>query len=471
MRIPFVGASYQMDALSFGVQRTINFVPIVTEVENTKSVSALRKCAGLQLFTTAGGGAIRGCLSSTSGRAFVVSGREFYEINADASVTKRGDLNTSTSRVSFAENNTQVMFVDGTDGWIFNKDTNTLTQITDVDFPTCSIVSYQDGYFLTVEDGTQKFYISAIEDGLTWDALDFTLVQSSPDNLNCVLSDNGNVWLFGNRSVEVYQNTGNAQFPFERISGAIIQTGCAAPFTVSQFDNTVVWLGVDSQGRGVVWRAEGYQARRISTSAIEKLIDTAEDFTDAYAWVYHEQGHVYYMLQIRGLETTLCYDGATGQWHERMYKDPVTNTRQLHRGSCHFFFNQRNLVGDRETGKIYDMDLSYYDDAGDEMICERISPHYQDEKRLVSHSCFELDCEVGRGLTSGQGSDPQIMLQYSDDGGRTWSNELWRDLGKKGDYRTRVEWRQLGRARDRVYKVRVSDPVFVQINEAYLNAS
>lgn len=470
-KVPFVGSSYQMDALSFGIQRSINLYPIITEVANTKSVSALRKASGLRLFTTAGGGPIRGCLSSTAGRAFVVSGNDFTEILADGTTIVRGSLTSATNRVSLAENSTQIIIVDGVNGWIFNKDTNVFTQITSPNFPQCGIVSFQDGYFLTVAIGTQQFFISNLNDGLTWDALDFTSVESNPDDLNSVLSDNGNVWLFGNRSVEIYQNTGNAAFPFERINGAVIQTGCAAPFTVQKFDNTIAWLGVDEQGRGIVWKSEGYEARRLSTQAIERRIDESEDFTDSYAWVYHEQGHIFYCLQVRGLDTTLVYDGSTGEWHERSFKDPVTNTMQQHRGSCHFFFNQLNLIGDRETGAIYDIDLSYYDDAGDEMICERIAPHYQDEKRLTSYAAFELDMEIGIGLNTGQGRDPQIMLQYSDDGGRTWSSELWQTIGRLGDHFNRVVWRQLGRGRDRVFRVIISDPVFVQINEATVNAT
>ena len=471
MDIPFVGGSYQMDALSFGIQRSVNMYPIISEVANTKSVTALRKTSGLVKFANVGGGAIRGCVSSTSGRAFAVSGFDFYEINEDGTSTNRGSLNTATSRVSISENTTQIIIVDGLEGWIFNKDTNAFTEITSVNFPICEIVSFQDGYFLTVEKNTQKFYISNLNDGLTWDALDFTSVESNPDSLNSVISDNGNVWLMGNRSVEVYQNTGNADFPFERIDGAIIQTGCAAPFTVQKFDNAVAWLGVDEQGRGVVWKSEGYEAKRLSTQAIEKRIDESEDFTESYSWVYHEQGHIFYCMQVKGLDTTLVYDGSTGQWHERMFKDTSTNKWQQHRGSCHMFFNQRNLVGDRETGDIYDMDLSYYDDFGEEMICERISPHYSIEKRLMAYASFELDTEIGVGLVNGQGDDPQIMMQYSDDGGRNWSDELWTSLGKLGEFYNRVVWRQLGTARDRVFRIRVSDPVFFQINKATINAT
>jgi len=471
MRIPIVGPSYDMDARSFDVQRTINLYPLMTEVEGSKSVSALTRTPGLSLFAMAGGGPVRGAISSTSNRAFIVSGNGFYEIEENGTAVLIDSLETQTSRISMAENTTQIIIVDGMHGYIFNKDDDSFEKITDVNFPTSSIVSYQDGYFLTFEVGTQKFYISNLNDGTTWDPLDFTSVEASPDNINCILSDRKTVWIGGNRGVEPYSNTGNADFPFERIPGAYIPTGVASGYTFLEFDNTVIWLGTDENGRGVVWKAEGYQARRVSTQAIEIKINSSEDFTESYAWVYHQQGHIFYCLQVRGLDTTLVYDGATGQWHERMFKNPVTNGREQHRGSCHFFFGKKNLVGDRETGKVYQLSLDVYDDEGDEIIRERICPHLQDEKRLIAHSKLELDMEVGTGLTLGQGSNPKIMLQYSDDGGHTFSKELWRDIGKKGKYGTRVVWRQLGQSRDRVYKIRISDPVFVQINEAYLNAN
>lgn len=468
--VPFVGSSYKMDALTFSAQRTINMYPILAETGGTKSVSALRGCPGLSLFTTAGTGEIRGAISSTANRGFVVSGNTFYEISTTGTPTSRGTLNTTSGRISISENNTQIMIVDGADGWIFTKATNVFAQITDVDFPTTSFVTFQDGYFIVAEDGADNFYISALDDGTSWSSLDQTSVESSPDSLEGVYSDNGNLWCFGNRSVEVYQNTGNATFPFERIPGAIIQTGCANIFTVQRFDNTIIWLGVDEQGRGVVWMADGYNAKRVSTQAIEKQINTSRDFTDAYAWVYHEQGHIFYVLQIPSLETTLVYDGATREWHERSYYDSTTGGRLLHRGSCQFFFNQKTLVGDREDGKIYEMSLVYQDDAGVAQVRERISPTYINEKREYTYSSFELDFEVGQGTQTGQGSDPQIMLQHSNDGGYTWSSEVWRSLGKAGEYNKRVIWRRLGRSRSKVIYVRISDPVFVQINAAYLNA-
>ena len=471
MRIPFIGPSYNTEAVTFDAQRSINLYPIVSESGTSKSVAALRKTAGLRLYTTAAGGPIRGAISSTTGRAFVVSAENFAEVNGGGSTTIWGTLNTQSIRVSIAESQTEIMVVDGRDGWIFTKATNAWTQITDADFPVSSFVTYQDGYFICQQDGTQKFYISGLNNGLNWNALDFTTVESSPDNLVAVVSNRGNLWCFGNRSIEVYYNSGNAQFPFERINGAVIQTGCEAPYTIQKFANSLAWLGTDEQGQGVVWLANGYENQRISTAAIERRIAQITNFSTAWAFVYHEQGHLFYCLQIPGLDTTLCFDAQTQLWHERSYKNSETNSRELHRASCSFFYNRSIFVGDRVNGNVYELSLDFFDDAGDEIVWERVSPHLADEKKLLSFGSFELDMETGRGLETGQGQNPQVFLQYSDDGGRTWSSELWRSAGKIGEYNQRVIWRQLGVARDRVWKVGGSDPVFTQLNDAFVNAT
>jgi hypothetical protein len=471
MRIPFIGPSYNLEAITFDAQRSVNLYPIISESGTSKNVAALRKTAGLRLYATAEGGPIRGAISSTSGRAFVVSAQNFAEVNNDGSTTIHGTLNTQSIRVAIAESPTEIMVVDGTDGWIFTKATNAWAQITDADFPVSSYVTYQDGYFICIEDETQKFFISGLLDGFSWDALDFTTVESSPDNLAAVISNNGNLWCFGNRSIEVYYSSGAAAFPFERIGGAIIQTGCDAPFTIQKFMNSLAWLGTDEQGQGVVWLADGYQAKRISTSAIERRIAEVSNFSTAWAFVYHEQGHLFYCLQIPSLETTFCFDAQTQLWHERSYRNPETNADELHRASCMFFYNRKIYVGDRVNGKIYEMSLDFYDDAGDEMVWMRVSPHLAEEKKRLTFGSFELDMETGRGLVTGQGQDPQVFLQYSDDGGRTWSSELWRSAGKLGEYNQRVIWRQLGTARDRVWKVGGSDPVFTQLNDAFINAT
>lgn len=86
-------------------------------------------------------------------------------------------------------------------------------------------------------------------------------------------------------------------------------------------------------------------------------------------------------------------------------------------------------------------------------------PHLSKQQvRLFWHQ-LQIDLEGGRALTTGQGSDPQVMLRWSDDGGHTWSPERWVSAGLRGQYGHRAIWRQLGGSRDRVFELIVSDPV------------
>ncbi len=67
--------------------------------------------------------------------------------------------------------------------------------------------------------------------------------------------------------------------------------------------------------------------------------------------------------------------------------------------------------------------------------------------------------------------DPQIMLRWSDDGGKTWSNERTMNCGQAGAFKTRAIARRLGRSRDRIYEVSASDPIPWRIVDAYLQAT
>ena len=89
----------------------------------------------------------------------------------------------------------------------------------------------------------------------------------------------------------------------------------------------------------------------------------------------------------------------------------------------------------------------------------RRSPAIADEDRWIFHHALQIDLETGVGLVSGEGSDPQLMLRWSDDGGQTWSDEHWTSAGRMGEYQTRAVWMRLGRSRDRVYETTVTSPV------------
>ncbi len=64
--------------------------------------------------------------------------------------------------------------------------------------------------------------------------------------------------------------------------------------------------------------------------------------------------------------------------------------------------------------------------------------------------------------------DPKVMIRWSNDWARTWSNEYQRSMGKQGEYTKRVIKRGTGIARQRVFEASGTAAVPLVINACYL---
>lgn len=466
MKIGLVGPSYQERSIPFDAQRTINLYPVFDK--DGKEVSALYGTPGLSLFATAGTGPVRGSYASANGRAFVVSGSNLYELTSVGATTLRGSLETASGIVSIDENGLQLAICDGESAYIFTYATNAFVRVTDSDFPSAGTITFIDGYFAVNKNDSGVFYISSSYDGTAWAALDFATAESSPDELLRVINAVGQLWLLGTFTTEVWTNTGASAFPFERISGAKMEMGILAPHSAVAVDNSLFWVGRDRIGSGIVYRAQGFTPQRISTSAIELLLQQASSPETLRAYTYQQDGHTFYVITGGGMDTTLVYDISTQLWHERTYLNSSGEFEQ-HLGACGMFAFSQQLVGSRIDGKIYTMSLDVYSDDGDEIASERIYTHLSDEDKRIRFNQLVISMETGVGLQSGDGSDPQITLWISKDGGRTYSNGYMTSFGAVGNYITRAEFRRLGIASNITFKVRITDPVKRALIGSYLS--
>lgn len=461
MRFPgFIGPSYTLQSVNVDCQKCVNLFPEVNALGTGKEreVAALVPTPGLRLLLTLPGAPVRGFWMASNGEFYAVGGNKFYQISSAWVATELGSLNTSTGAVSMADNGTHLVIVDGTNGFVWNMSTDTFSQITDPNFYTADHVGFLDGYFIFNKHGTQQFYITGLN-AITLDALDIATVEGSPDNLVGLSVHRQSIYFFGTQSIEVYYNSGDADFPFARIQGAVIDIGCAATRSIAKVADTLYWLGGDDTGSGIVYRMQGHQAERISTPAIESVIrdQSSTNVASARAWTYQQGGHAFYCLNIPGTNSTWCFDSSTSLWHERQYLNLWSLER--HRADCHAVAFGTNVVGDYVNGKVYALDPATYSDSGTSIPRIRTAPHMSEGMARLFHKSFQLDMETGVGLQSGTGSDPQVMLRWSDDGGHTWSSERWVSAGALGNRKTRVIWRRLGSARDRVYEIRITDPV------------
>lgn len=453
MPIPFVGGSYSLDFRKADVQRAVNLYPSMIESGTGKAPAVLNSIPGMAVFATLGA-EVRG-IWEAAGRLFVVAGSGLYEVGSGGAITSRGTLATSSGLVDLVSGLFQLVVVDGDNGYVLTLATNAFARITSSGWRGSYRVGFLDGYFLFIAPDTQQFYWSAIDQADSLDALDFASAESSPDNLTSLLIDHRDLMLFGQKTVEGWRNTGSDAV-FERNEGAIMEVGCVAPFTAQKLDSTFMWLGSDANGQGVVWMANGYRPQRISNLAIEQLIQSSTDLSQASAYTYQQDGHSFYLLNAPGLPTTLCFDVATGIWHDRA--ELVNGAYAPIRGTCHAFCFGQHLIGAAD-GKVYALDKTKNTLAGDVLVRDRISPH---EPKPLNQpevfSRFSLNCSVGNGKPDG--TAPTVQLRYSNDSGNTWSNYREASLGAQGQYAQSVVFRRLGRVPrggDRVWHVRCTD--------------
>jgi hypothetical protein len=409
---------------------------------------------GLELFLDAGSNKCRGLYTTSTGVVFAVFGGVVYRVNSNGSTVAVGSIATGDGLLSFADNGTTAACCDGLNAYHWPINGTGVTAFT----VEASSIAFIDGYYILSKPQTGQFYVSDLY-GTGIDESDIATAEGSPDPTVSMVSSRRELWQFGTKSVEVWYNSGDPDFPFSRIQGAFIDIGCAATYSVCRLNNTVIWLAQDDRGGGTVMMANGYSPQPVNSTALSIYLNsiTESQLSAATAYTYVNDGHGFYCLTAG--DRTWVFDMATGLWHERLYLNDAGLFEQ-HLTNCHAYAFGKHLCGSRLDGKIYELSNTTYTDNGAEIKRLRQTPHMQQGMNRLFFSSFQLDMETGVGIDgTGQGTDPRVMLQYSNDGGHSWSDERWVSPGKIGEYLTRARWTQLGSGRSRVWRVAITDPV------------
>lgn len=462
-QIDFLDGDYTAWSSYAAAQETVNLY--LEMMPDKKTPKALRGTPGTLRFCDLGAQPVRGMyvIEKANTLMYAVAGNKLYSITTAGVATELGALNTTFGRVSISDNGLQLMIVDGIDGWTYTLGTSTFAEITDADFPAADVSLFLDGYSIVNKSGTGSYQISSAYDSTAWAALDIKTAEGDPDNLVTLAKRNRQLFAIGGISTEVYYNSGNPTFPFDRVNGLIIDVGCHARWSLANVNTTLMWLARDSKGSGFVIRLDGYTPVRVSTPALEDEIATYGDISDAFAYSYHRSGHIFYVLTFPTVKKTWVYDAASNRWAKRR----TYNCGERHLSNSHVFFNGKHYVGDYRNGKIYELSESTFTDDEQPIERWRVGAYITDDNQPLEHATFEMEFEAGVGNAAAP--DPQAMLSWSDDGGKTWGNEVTRSIGAQGQYGQRAKWGPLGTAIQRLYKCKVSDPVKVAMIRALLN--
>lgn len=318
--------------------------------------------------------------------------------------------------------------------------------------------AFLDGYFIGSPAGSKQLNLSAINDGTTWNPIDFAVKEGYPDNVTALLADHEELWIFGSDTTEIWQNTGAANFPLERIPGAFIQHGCCAAASPVRLSEGVAWLSNDAARGGVAaYFAQGFQAQRISTHAIEAIWRTYTTVADAVSYTHIDQGHEFWVITFPAGNATWAYDKTSGYWARRGWWNGSSNDRQ--RGMFHGWCFGKHLVGDWSTGAIYVMDMATTTDNGTQITRTRAArlpnTHGGDWEYLRK---FRLIADNTGALNP--------SLDYSLDGGKNFIGARTTAAPLVVNSFGYYDWRRLGRHRDRVLRITITAALKVALIEA-----
>lgn len=452
----FIGGDADGPSWASNHQRTVNML-VEIDQNQAKTPTKLFGVWGLKRLSTLGGMPVKGVIE-VDGVGYAAMGQNFGRVNADFSFTILGNY-SGTARITLVSNGLQILVIDGLSGFVYDIAAASWTQITDPGFVYgATQATYQDGYGIVALPDSQQFGISGLYDFMTWDAIDFASAEGLPDNVATVVSNHRVLHVFGTETLELWVNSGNALFPFERIDGTFHDVGCLAPYSATIADDSVFWLGSNAQGAKAVYRMQGQNPQRISTIALEAELATYSRLDDAFAVGIDIRRHPIYMISFPTANKTWIYDAHSGQWTEILEWDGADFDR--YRVNCFARLYGKLTLGDYRDGRLYELSLDEHTNDGDPIRCLRISPYIYDDGKRIFHSRLELMVEPGVGLPVGgiEGVEPEWCLRFSDDG-ETFGNEVRQPMGRQGKYLTRVAFNRLGAAFQRLYEVSSTAPV------------
>lgn len=438
MRIPLVlgRKSDKARAPMESAERLVN--AYVDVAPDGKEPTPIYGTQGFNLWATALASAVRGW-TVMGGVLYAVAGTSFYSFAADGTPTDRGTI-PGTDLVDMAADGSNVVTVAGGEIYVWNG--TTLGAVTDPDAPNASSVEWMDGFFVFGETDTQQFFISALQDPTNYDALDFASAEWEPDFLVAPRKLHRTLFMFGRDNIEAQQNVGGSDFPFAPVQDVTIGVGLVGRDAVVATNDTFFWLASDLTAR----RLDGITATPISTGRIARIIASWSDPSATVASAEVLDDHL--MIKFRNPDGCVVFDQTTEMWHERESYNQVAPIWR-HYTECYGL----KLVASATEGKIYRLDDDTFEEDGEPLPFEVVTPYAYAQNKRLSIGELEVVAQTGVGR---DGENPPITCERTKDGDE-WSQPKIRYLGRQGVRGAgRVLFGPQGQGRAMAFRLRIT---------------
>ena len=446
-RLPFPLDSYDHPSIPLQSKRLLNYFS-EKEPGDSRTAAALIPTPGLVPFLSMGAGPVHAVNGEMPGRLYVVSGDRFFRVSPGLAIEDLGSVGTSmeqTGLVTIAVGMTGVVVCVPPNAYTCHHEVGTPLNQLGGTFPAtgASSVATMDNYYAFTDfTDITRWFISRLLDPTDFDALDFVYADAMPNVLKIIVGHRGEFWVIGEKGIEVWYDAGNADFPFRRRSGSTIKVGTLSPKSVQVGAESVWWIGNDN----VVYRSDGYHAKRVSNHANEADI-TARNPADAIGCSYHEMdGHQFYTFTLD--DRTWTYDAVTDTWHER---SSVENGVGRWRANCATQFSSEPVFGDFNTGQLMRLLRRGDADMGVALLRQAVLPPLVvSSVRGARAFCSRLEVEMEVGTAA---SHQDVLLEWADDGGYTFSGGPRTMSAGPAGTAPRVFTTRLGSFRQRVFRL------------------
>ncbi len=456
--IPLIGPSYTNRSLPLSAQVSKGILPQIDP--EARNIVSLHAFPGLKVFSSLSGKG-RG-QHVMAGIEYAVYGNTLSEVSSTGVATSRGTI-VGESICGFADNGTQMFIVTGRTSYLYTAATNDLAETTDSDLVDPTTVGYLNSQFI-FDDNTEgaaegSFVTSQVVTILTADNIvnpaDRATADAHPDDISRIIIYNGTVVFFGTEGIDPWWNSGSGNPPFDPIQAGFRPYGLAGKDAIAKTDEFVYFL--DNQR--VPRRIFGFQVSNIGNPALANEWGKYVRVDDAIGLSYILDQKTYFQINFPTANRSWLYHEESNSWYQLSFG----TDNQRHRGMSHQFVYGKNLIQDHSNGQLYELDFETFTDNDEVIQRKRATAYihgglYGFPGKELWFDRVEFVVQTGVGIATGQGSDPQLMIRSSDDGGRTFTAEQWHSLGVGGDYTTKVQLDTQGNAFERIYELTYSEP-------------
>lgn len=459
--IPLTSGAYQARSVIASAQRCVNLYVEgnPNDIKAPMPTTHYPRPGKISRWQPPAPGRGRGIYCASNGDLYAVVNDTVFFIAPGYNYNAIGQIAPGANPVSMADNGIsgghQIALVDGTNtGYEINMTTYSFGPIVDSTglFTGADVVGYLETYFIfNTVPATQNFIVSQ-PNSLTFDALDIAAKAAYADNLVTLGVRSKEILLMGDKnSTEPWVLSGALDFPFQGMPSTFVPYGATGKHAMVFADTTIYWLSINLQGHAMFMKLDGYAPKRISTHAIEGLVQKFPTLTDVIAQSFQIDGHTFVIWHFPTADMSLVYDVATGQWAQWAYTD---DNGKLHRDKACFYASAygKNFAQDWETGELYEISTDLYDDDGDPVTYIRGFPVIQKGLNRVTHNALRAYMAAGTEMDPNADAPP-ILLYMSDDGGKSFYEPIEMQMGKTGEYDNIAQATRLGQARNRVYEL------------------